>query len=84
MKKIRYSRKELEDLLEHQKAIASAKEKVLLSYISEIEELYKELHKKNSDNKRKRRNNKPDKKKFLHKMKECLHWELWQHHWLMK
>lgn len=46
MKKIRYSRKELEDLLEHQKAIASAKEKVLLSYISEIEELYKELHKK--------------------------------------
>jgi len=46
MKKIRYSRKELEDLLEHQKAIALAKEKVLLSYISEIEELYKELHKK--------------------------------------
>ncbi len=46
MNRIRYSIKELEDLLEHHKAIASAKEKVLLSYISEMEELYKELHKK--------------------------------------
>lgn len=42
----KYSIQELEDLLEHHKAIALAKEKVLLSYISEIEELYKELHKK--------------------------------------
>lgn len=46
MSKNQYSTKELEDLLEHQKAISLAKEKVLLSYISEIEELYKELHKK--------------------------------------
>jgi signal transduction histidine kinase len=38
--------KELEDLLEHHKAIADAKEKVLLSYIAEMEELYRELHKK--------------------------------------
>ncbi len=37
---------ELEDLLEHHKAIADAKEKVLLSYIAEMEELYRELHKK--------------------------------------
>lgn len=45
MKK-RLTKKELEDLLEHHKAISLAKEKVLLSYIKEIEELYKELHKK--------------------------------------
>jgi len=38
--------KELEDLLEHHKAIADAKEKVLLSYIVEMEELYRELNKK--------------------------------------
>lgn len=40
---------ELQDQLEHLEAVASAKEKVLLSYISEIEELYKELHKKIND-----------------------------------
>ncbi|MCX7769624.1 MAG: ATP-binding protein [Proteobacteria bacterium] len=40
------TKKEIEDLLEHQRAISTAKEKVLLSYITEMEELYKELHKK--------------------------------------
>jgi signal transduction histidine kinase len=46
MKKSKLTKKELEDLLEHHKAIAYAKEKVLLAYILEMEELYKELHNK--------------------------------------
>lgn len=37
---------ELKDQLEHLKTISSAKEKILLSYIKEADELYKELSKK--------------------------------------